>query len=281
MRNTLRYLLLLSALSGAGCGVSDWGAYAIVQPWRRPVAATPRLAYEAVAFESQGLRLEGWLFRARVPRRGLIVYLHGIGDNRQSGIGIAERFVARGYDIFAFDGRGQGRSQGRFCTYGYYERHDISRALDALHAGRAILFGSSLGAAVALQTAAIDPRVVAVVAQAPFSDLPSIVRFRAPWYLPERYVKAALARAGELGGFPPEEASPLASAPRIRVPVLLIHGTADRHNPPGHSQQIYAALAGPKRLILVPGAGHGDALGRAGVWREIDSWIDAVSPASP
>src|SRR5512138_3762254 len=144
MKNKLRYLLLLSALAGTGCGATDWGAYAIVQPRRRPLTAVPRLAHETVAFESQGLRLEGWLFRATAAHRGLIVYLHGIADNRQSGVGVAERFVTRGYDVFTFDGRGQGRSEGRFCTYGYYEREDVSRALDALHAERAVLFGSSL-----------------------------------------------------------------------------------------------------------------------------------------
>jgi uncharacterized protein len=286
MRQRLRYLVVLGALLGAACNAPDWGASAILHPSRRPLAperghpvrrqqnqGVPD--YESVTFNSQGLRLEGWLFRTSAHRCGLIVYLHGIADNRRAGLGLAQRFLPRGYDVFAYDARAHGRSQGDTCTYGYFERHDVSRALDALGAQRAILFGSSLGAAVALQAAAIDARVTAVVAQSPFSDLPSIVRFRAPWYLPDRFVGAALARAGEHGGFPPSEASPLACAPRIRVPVLLVHGAADHETPPEHSRRIYTALAGPRRLLLVPGAGHNDVLAREDVWREIERWLDS------
>jgi hypothetical protein len=48
-----------------------------------------------------------------------------------------------------------------------------------------------------------------------------------------------------------------------------------------HSQRIFAALHEPKRLILVPNAGHNDVLGAA-VWREIDGWLDAaLAPRAP
>ena len=289
MRRHVGYLICLSALLTVACGAPDWGATAILHPWRRPVVFAPDIPYETIAFESDGLRLEGWLFRADrghadsarleqdVPvRRGLIVYLHGIADNRQSGLGVARRFVPLGYDVLSYDSRAHGRSQGDFCTYGYFERRDVTRALDAAGAKRAVLFGSSLGAAVALQAAAVDPRVIGVIAQSSFADLPSIVRDRAPWYLPEAYVTAAIARAGQLAGFAPSEASPVASAAHIRVPVLLIHGAADDETPSQHSQLIYAALAGPKRLLLVPGAGHNDVLAREDVWREIERWLASL-----
>ena len=283
-------LIGLSALLSVACGTTDWGASAILQPWRRPLLAQPDLPHELVSFESDGLRLEGWLFRADQGRpgsarseqgirasRSLIVYLHGIADNRQSGVGVARRFVPLGYDVLTYDSRGHGRSQGEICTYGYFERRDVTRALDAVGARRAILFGSSLGAAVALQAAAIDERVIGVVSQSSFADLPSIVRYRAPWYLPPPYVTAAIARAGERAGFPPSEASPVASAAHIHVPVLLIHGAADSETPCQHSQRIFDALAGPRRLLLVPGAGHNDVLGREEVWLEIAAFIDRLS----
>jgi pimeloyl-ACP methyl ester carboxylesterase len=155
------------------------------------------MPFDVVSFESGGERLEGWRFRAAGERQGLVLYLHGIADNRQSGIGVARRLVAQGYDVYAFDERAHGRSTGEACTYGYLERHDVSRALDALGAPRAILLGHSLGASVALQAAAVDPRVRGVVAASSFSDLPTIVRERARWFhLPEPWVEAALARAG-------------------------------------------------------------------------------------
>jgi fermentation-respiration switch protein FrsA (DUF1100 family) len=57
---------------------------------------------------------------------------------------------------------------------------------------------------------------------------------------------------------------------------MLVHGEADRETPPAHSQRVFAALRGPsKRLLLVPGAGHNDALSGA-AWSEVDRWLEAV-----
>jgi hypothetical protein len=51
------------------------------------------------------------------------------------------------------------------------------------------------------------------------------------------------------------------------------HGSADSDTPPEHSQRVLAALAGPKRLILVSGARHNESL-RGEVWTEVERWID-------
>jgi pimeloyl-ACP methyl ester carboxylesterase len=255
----------------------DWGAGAIVHPYRKPLTRQPHLPFEVVRFPSGGEQLEGWLFRPE-RTRGTVVYLHGIGDNRESGIGVTQRLVPRGYAVLAFDARAHGRSTGEICTYGYRERHDVSRALDALHLSRAILLGHSLGAAVALQAAAVDPRVVAVVAASPFSDLRSIVSERAGWlHLPRSYVERTLARAGEIGDFPPDEASPVALAPAVHVPVLLLHGARDRKTPPAHSLRIAAALPSPPVLRVLPGIGHDEILGRDEAWREIDAFLDGLA----
>ena len=70
--------------------------------------------------------------------------------------------------------------------------------------------------------------------------------------------------------------SPLRAAADVKVPVLLVHGDADVHTPPSHSERVRAARAGPKRLILVPGARHNESL-RVEIWTEIERWIDDVS----
>jgi dipeptidyl aminopeptidase/acylaminoacyl peptidase len=75
-----------------------------------------------------------------------------------------------------------------------------------------------------------------------------------------------------------DDVSPVAIAKDIPVPVLLIHGQNDRETPPTHSQRVFAALRGPKRLMLVPGAGHNDAL-RTDVWNTVDAWLDGVVPS--
>ena len=276
-RRSKLVLILASTLAAFSCLPKEWGANAILHPWRRPLALTPDLPYEPISFSDDDVRLEGWLFRtAAVPRRGLIVYLHGIADNRQSGLGVAHRFLPRGYDVLVYDSRAHGSSTGDACTYGYYEKRDLVKALDALGAPKAVLFGSSLGAAVALQAAAIEPRVRGVIAQSSFSDLRSIVRDRAPFFATSTDVAGALALAGQWAHFPPDEVSPERAAPQIHVPVLLLHGQRDRETRAAHSERIFRMLAGPRQLVVVPGAGHNDVLAREDVWRTIDAWLLAL-----
>jgi pimeloyl-ACP methyl ester carboxylesterase len=274
-----RHSLTLTAvaLASGACLPPDWGANAILHPARRPVSVVPDLPYEDVTFESGGVTLKGWIFRASAaPRRGWLVYLHGIGDNRQGGVGFAHRFGALGYDVLAFDARGHGDSGGEAVTYGVKEKDDVVRALDAVHADRVVLFGCSLGAAVALQAATVDPRIVAVIAQSPFADLRSIVYERKPWIASRGEADAALTLAGARGGFTVDDASPLKGARDVRVPVLLIHGASDTATSPEHSRRIFAALTGPKELLVVPGAGHNDTLARPETWKRIEAWLARV-----
>jgi dipeptidyl aminopeptidase/acylaminoacyl peptidase len=74
--------------------------------------------------------------------------------------------------------------------------------------------------------------------------------------------------------------SPVAAAAAIRNPVLLIHGSADTDTRPEHSQRVLAALAGSKRLILVPGARHNESL-PGEVWVEIERWLEGVLGPAP
>ncbi len=191
---------------------------------------------------------------------------------------IAEQLVRRGLDVLAYDSRAHGSSGADACTYGYYERHDLQRALDALGVRRAILLGVSLGGAVALQEAPDDPRVVGVVAVATFSDLESIARDRAPFIASGGQVRQAFALAEQEAHFRVADVSPVKAASRIQVPVLLVHGADDHETRPVHSERVYAALAGPRRLLLVKGAGHNDALGRG--WPEVEEWIEQLADAA-
>jgi len=271
-------VLLTSALAAA-CLPPEWGANALLHPTRHSFVVAADLPHQDVSFRSDGLLLKGWFFRAREPRRGLIVYLHGVADNRSSAVGVARRFVPKGYDMLAYDSRAHGESEGEDCTYGFYEKRDLARALDAVSADGAVLFGSSLGAAVALQAAPEDPRVRGVIAQSSFSDLETVARERAPWFATRADVDGAFAVAERRAHFLIAAVSPREAAARIRVPVLLIHGLMDHETAPAHSRRIYRALAGPRQLLLVPDTGHNDVLGSEAVWRAIEAWLVALTEA--
>jgi uncharacterized protein len=267
-------------LSGAaGCMPPSWGAGALLHPSRRLVDQELHGPFERVELTGDGVLLKGWWFRGSGPSRGTIVYLHGVGDNRGSSLGIARHLVPRGFDVVAYDSRAHGESQGDACTYGYYEKRDLSRVLDQVVRRPIILLGFSLGAAVALQAAAEDRRVGAVIAIAAFSDLHTVASERAPFFASKGNVREALRLAETTAHFRVDEVSPVTAAARITVPTLVIHGDQDDETPFAHSLRIFAALREPKRLILVPDRGHGDSLTPA-VWRDIDRWLEALNAPS-
>ena len=175
----------------------------------------------------------------------------------------------------AYDSRAHGESDGEACTYGFFEKEDLRRVLDQLDAAPIVLIGTSLGGAVALQAAAEDRRIRAVVAAETFSDLRTVVMDRTPYVLPEFLVDRALALAGRQARFNSTRVTPVDAARAIGIPVLLIHGAADVDTPPAHSRRIFAALRGSKRLIVVPAAAHNQSL-RGDVWPDIERWIDSV-----
>jgi pimeloyl-ACP methyl ester carboxylesterase len=271
---------LVVATLASGCMPPKWGANALLHPHRRPTSQVPTIPFERVDLDvAPGVRLAGWLFRTPQPRRGTVVYLHGLASNRGSGIGIARHFTALGFDVLAYDARAHGDSGGDACTYGFYEKHDLARALDLVGAKRVLVFGISLGAAVGLQAAAIDPRIAMVVAVAPFSDLRTAARERAPFIASQSNIDEAFRLAEAEGRFRADDDSPMVAAATLRIPVLLVHGADDRETPPAHSQRILAALPPPKKLVLVPGAHHNDTLTPA-TWSAIDGWVASSWPPS-
>jgi dipeptidyl aminopeptidase/acylaminoacyl peptidase len=134
------------------------------------------------------------------------------------------------------------------------------------------VIGVSLGAAVAIQAAAEDPRVSQVVAISTFSDLRTVASERAPFFASAGNIREAIAIAEKQANFVVDEVSPVHAAARLSIPVLLIHGAVDRETPPAHSERVYQALKEPKRLLLLPKSGHAVSLDEA-TWRIIDEWL--------
>lgn len=264
---------IVLAANVSTCMAPSWGASAVLHPWRRPAPPEATLPHEDVELQGDGVVLRGWRFPALGERRGWIVYLHGFGDDRRGGEGIARRFGPLGFEVLAYDSRAHGRSDGDVCAYGVVEKRDLARILDARPADKralpVVLIGGSLGGAVALQAAAVDRRISLVVALATFSDLRTVATERAPFFARRGQIERALKLAENEGGFAIDDASPVAAAPMIRCPVLLVHGAIDELTPPDHSRRIHAALTSEKELIIVPGVNHDDPVGDE-AWSRIE-----------
>jgi len=132
-----------------------------------------------------------------------------------------------------------------------------------------LALGESMGAGIALQSAAADPRIEAVVAEAPFANLREGTYDyaglrKSPWLgktLFAPFTWTLLYRDEKLAGFPVAEVSPQKAVAARAFPVLLICDEMDVALPCRHSEMIYGAARGPKQLWVVPGAFHTAAYG--------------------
>jgi uncharacterized protein len=277
MRTSSRIALAVSAglaVTAAFYQLPEIAAGGLLSPARRTAISPLPDGCRERNWQGAGVELHGWHCAAAPgPRRGTIIYLHGIADNRSSGAGVIRRYARRGFDVIAYDSRRHGLSSGDVCTYGFYEKEDLRAVVNTVSNGPVVLIGTSLGAAVAIQAAADDPRISRVVAAEIFSDLETVARERAPFVLPSWAIRKAFAIAEQRGSFKVAEVSPVLAARRVAVPVLLIHGADDRETPPAHSERVLAALAGPKRLLLIERAGHNQSLNESSTWTAIDEWI--------
>lgn len=240
------------------------------------------------------VELRGWKIRAPKPNGDWVLLFHGIADDRTGTLGPAEFLLVHGYNVVMMDSRGQGESGGKMATYGWKERYDTVAVSNALYATERVrhLFalGISMGAAIALQSAAVEPRIEAVVAEDPFANLREVSYDYAGMHfspllgktLFRPAVMVAMHAVKEEGGFNPDDVSPEKAVAQRPFAVLLICGTTDHTIPCRHARRIYDAARGPKELWIVPGAGHAAALGHspAEYERRVIAFFERVAQAT-
>ena len=224
---------------------------------------------------SDGVALRGWKIRPAAASAVWVMLFHGQGDNRAGMAGFAEFLLRAGFSVVMMDSRAQGESGGEIVTYGWKERSDTRDIVSALESSEKVrhLFalGVSMGAAVALQSAAVEPRIEAVAAEDPFANLREVSYdyagvWRWPWLGMTLFRPASLEGMGTVrvvGGFDPDTVSPERAVAQRPFPVLLICGTEDHTIPCRHAEAIYKAAPGPKELWIVKGARHASAYGVA------------------
>ena len=222
-----------------------------------------------------GVELSGWKVRARTPNGNWVLLFHGVSDNRTGDLGHAELLLRHGYNVVMMDSRAHGESGGDMATYGWKERYDTVAITDALYSRETVshlgALGVSMGAAIALQSAAVEPRIQAVIAEDPFADLRQVSYDYAGLHFSPLLGKTlfrpatifAMKGMASAGGFQPDDVSPAKAAATRPFPLLLICGTRDHTIPCRHAESIYRSARGPKDLWIVEGAGHASALGRA------------------
>ena len=180
--------------------------------------------------------------------------------------GGAELSLELGHNLLLVDQRGHGKSQGKTITFGIQERHDchtwINWGLSQLGQDTEILlYGISMGASTVLMASglALPAQVKGIVADCPYNaPLAIICAVSDGMRIPSRLVKPFLILGARLyGGFRLRETDAARAVASSTIPILIIHGEADTFVPCSMSRENFEACTGRKKLITIPGAGHG------------------------
>lgn len=273
--------------AGAALGV---GALAGFTAWTLNATRRPFPAYTFTPFEigvpaeelafaaDDGVRLAGWWFD-RPDAETVVICCHGHRGNKSDMLGIGPGLWKAGHAVMLFDFRGNGESEDGPQSLAHHEQRDLAAAVDLVaerHPGaRIAVVGFSMGASVAILTAALDRRIEALVLDSPFATMSDVIaasyrRYRLPSepILPVADLVNRLRYGYEFAAVRPIDAFG-ALAPR---PILLLHGTEDRIIPYRHALDL-AEAAGPGtcELVTFEGVDH-----CGGYFEDRQGYIDRV-----
>lgn len=213
------------------------------------------LAYEEVFFSSaDNTALWGWFIPARntsaKEAKGTVIHMHGNAQNLTAHWQFAEWIPDRNFNLFVFDYRGFGKSNGAPDPKGIFEDAvaaiEYVRKRNDIDPEKLFVFGQSLGGMLAIASASASPKGVrAVLAEAPAHSYSVWMNDRLPGagdILDDTYTAGAYI----------EKLSP--------VPLLLIHGTHDQVVPYSHSVRLLTEAKEPTELITIERGVHVDAM---------------------
>ena len=213
---------------------SLWGFYTSIKPPKIISTVIPKdlgLVYEQVTFTTRdGLALSGWFVPNEHTRVKTVVLLHGYPADKGD-ILPALSFLHEKFNLFLFDFRYFGQSEGAYSTIGAKETVDLAAAIQYLKM-RGIdevgVWGFSMGGAVALMAAAEIPGIKVVVSESSYArlDLMAPELYRIP-LIKYPLAKLTLLWAKLFLGINAREASPVESVKNLNTPILLIHSTND------------------------------------------------------
>lgn len=265
VRTSVRHSL--RALTGAGAFAALVGAAGCVMARPSPavlgVAPSDLGAAEVRIPSTSGSVLRGWLAAGR-PDGGAVLLLHGVGANRLVMVDRARFLRAAGYTVLLIDFQGHGESPGERVTFGAVESRDAHAALDFLRAQvpgqRVGVIGVSMGGAAALLgDAPLAADALVLESVYPTIDLAIADRMRAwLWVLGAPVARVLMAELEPVLGVPETALRPIDRIGRVREPVFVISGTADRYTHIAEARALYDSVRAPKEFWAVDGAAHVD-----------------------
>ena len=239
------------------------------EPWQdRDWAGLSGLPLEEVWFQSgDGAKLFGWYVEAQADRP-VILWCHGNAGNIAHRLENLTRLYQLGLSVFIFDYRGYGRSQGlqpseaglyqdALGAYGYLTRTRRIRP------DRLIIFGRSLGAAVAAELAAQQP-AAGLILESAFPSIEAVAKYHYGG-MPVHWLLGAEFRL-------------IDRLPQLSLPKLIIHGDRDDIIPMELGRQVFEAAKPPKEWYVIRGADHNNTY-QAGGAPYFRRWAEFIQRA--
>lgn len=238
----------------------------------------PRGVYEDARFvphlrdcwitTEDGVKIHGWFAPADSAIATLVIS-HGNAGNISHRIPIIRELQRRNLNVLMYDYRGYGRSEGSPDEEGIYRdgraAFDHALKLPGVDPRRIILWGTSLGGAVAVDVATQRP-AAGLILESTFSSAKDVARTAYP-FLPARF-------------FLRTKFDSIEKIRRIRIPLLFMHGSRDSIIPIALGRRLYGAAQDPKEFYEIPGADHNDPFFVGGA-EYLDRIIHFVRTALP
>jgi uncharacterized protein len=225
------------------------------------------LAHEELSLRTEdGVQLHGWFLPVKESRFTVLVF-HGNAGNVSHRLDRALLMQSRlKADVLLFDYRGFGSSEGSPDEEGTYRdaraayRWLIARGVAPQ---RIVLFGESLGSAVALQLA-LEVEARALVLEPPFASIPEMARAVYPFLPLWPFVRTHYDNVAKVG--------------RLRMPLLVLHGNQDEVVPFAQGRRVFDEAPEPKTFFAIPGASHNDTylVGGDSYWQAFRAFLEGL-----
>ncbi|MEO7403649.1 MAG: alpha/beta fold hydrolase [Burkholderiales bacterium] len=275
-RGAMLGALAAVTLAASGCAYLDWKQREwIFRPvkddWRGYQSqVSPKLeelwlpvkSERADAMAGADDKLHAWWWPADHAGAPTVLYLHGTRWNLTGNAFRIARLQRMGFNVLAVDYRGFGRSSGDLPSEQWtYE--DAATAWAYLktrepEVTKRFIYGHSLGGAVAIDLATKTNDAAGLILEATFTSIREMVGQTWAKFLP-------------VGAIITQEYNSTGKIADVRMPILFVHGMADRYVPYEMSERLHALAKAPKRLYLVEGAGHSNTM-----WSAFDAYYKTV-----